>query len=519
MKLRAKLLRFETRGKYIAFISKLDAEKLGIYSLDRIILSKGGKEIIAIVDITTALVSEGEIGVNEEISRFFGLKLGDEIKISLAPIPESVEFIRQKILGQRLDGKKMKAIVKDVVEKHLSDIEMSAFVTALHMHGLSIDEAYNLSEAMIATGKRLDIKAKVVVDKHSIGGIPGDKTSLLVVPIVAAAGLTIPKTSSRAITSPAGTADRMEVLAPVNHTIDEIKTIVKKAGGCLVWGGALDLAPADDAFIKIEYPLGIDPLLLPSIMSKKHSIGAKFLVLDLPTGRGSKIKTIGDAHSLSEQFILLGKKMDMNVSCAITFGEQPLGYYIGPALEAYEALLTVMNKSRSYDLIEKSTQLAGMLFEATGKAKPGQGKRLAMDILKSGKAEKKLREIIALQGGNEKIKPGDMPIGSYSYNVKAMNEGQVFWIKNADIVHIARAAGAPYDKGAGIKLFAKMGDKVKSGQTIMTIYSSNEHKLDNAAKIAEETEFMVIGKSYKEKMLIDRVPTTVIHKKTFMLER
>ena len=131
------------------------------------------------------------------------------------------------------------AIVKDVVERHLSTVEIAAFLTALSIHGLSTGETEALSRAMISTGKTIDFGTGPILDKHSVGGIPGDKTSMLVVPIVAAAGFTIPKTSSRAITSPAGTADRVETLCPVNLSIKEIKEVVKKTNGCLVWGGSL----------------------------------------------------------------------------------------------------------------------------------------------------------------------------------------------------------------------------------------------------------------------------------------
>jgi AMP phosphorylase len=190
---------------------------------------------------------------------------------------------------------------------------------------------------MVETGERLELKKKIVLDKHNIGGSIGDKTSMLLVPIIASLGYTIPKTSSRAITSPAGTADKVETIMPVDLTIDEMKEVVEKTNGCLVWGGALHLAPADDIFIRIEYPLEIDPLLFPSIMAKKKAVGATHLVIDIPTGRGAKVKTIGDAQILAKDFITLGSMLKIKVNAAITYGEQPIGYSIGAGLEAKEA--------------------------------------------------------------------------------------------------------------------------------------------------------------------------------------
>ena len=189
-------------------------------------------------------------------------------------------------MGNVCERNDIVTIVKDVVERHLSTAEIAAFLTALNIHGLSMSENEALSRAMVATGKTLSFGEGPILDKHSVGGIPGDKTSMLVVPIVAAAGFTIPKTSSRAITSPAGTADRVETLCPVNLSINEIKEVVAKTNGCLVWGGSLELAPADDLFIQVEYPLGIDPMLLPSILSKKKAIGATHVAVDIPTGMG-----------------------------------------------------------------------------------------------------------------------------------------------------------------------------------------------------------------------------------------
>lgn len=513
MKLRVKPISLEVGRKPVVILNKQDAESLGLHALDRVRLKFKGKELITILDISTKFVEPGEISTNTEVTSFFHLKLGDVVEIKPERKPESISFIKQKIAGSRLRYDKIKAIVEDVVEKHLSDIELSAFVTALETQGLSMDEVESLSKAMIETGKRLKITG-TVCDKHSIGGIPGDKTSLLLVPIIAAAGLKIPKTSSRAITSPAGSADRMEVLAPVDLKKEEIEKIVKKVNGCLVWGGALDLAPADDAFIKIEYPLGIDPLLLPSIISKKKAVNAKHVVIDIPTGRGSKIKTIGSAQELSEDFIELGKRLNMNINCAITFGEQPLGYAIGPALEAKEALVTILNHKGSKDLIEKVTNIAGILLSMTGKG----NQKTALRILKT-KAKNKFKEIIEAQGGNPKIKPNELPLGSKTARVRSNSSGRVLWVKNPEIASIARETGAPRDKGAGIFLSKKIGDKVNKGELLFTIYAEKSLKLENALNLVEEYNPIGIGKYLGERMLLRTVPTKRPHRRIFMLER
>jgi AMP phosphorylase len=514
MQLKAKVLGIDAGGKNIVILNKSDAEDLGIKSLARVKLIFGKESVTAIVNITTKIVERGFVGIYNEIKDVLNVKDYDLVEVKVAPYPNSLQFIKKKLKGSKLNYFELKEIVRDVVEGNLTEIEISSFVTALHNFGMDLDESANLTLAMVETGKTLELDRKVVVDKHSIGGVPGDKTTLLLVPIIAAANLTIPKTSSRAITSPSGTADKAECLMPVDLNIDEMKEVIEKTNGCIVWGGNLYLAPADDAFIQVEYPLGIDPLLLPSIMSKKKAVGAKYLAVDIPCGRGTKVKTIGDANLLARDFIELGRKLLINVQCAVTYGEQPLGYGIGPALEAREALEILMRKRNVIDVIEKATSLAGVLLEMAGMK---NGRNVAKEILKSKKAEDKLRKIIAAQGGNENILPQDIEIGDYGFDVHTKTGGRVLWIDNSSLVNIARAAGAPKDKGAGILLRKKIGDKIKKGEKIFTVYAEKQRKLERVAKVLESEEPFGVGSRIK--ILIHTVKEKPLHKKTFILER
>lgn len=514
MSLKARLLNIQAGGQNIVILGDADASSLGVHSSDRVKITHVDKCLVAIVNVG-ANFPQGSIGLYEETSRKLGISNGDTLEVEAATLPESLSYIQAKIRNERLREDEIESVIRDVVERHLSSIELSAFLTALYIHGLSMDEIEALSKAMVNTGSTLSLGKTPILDKHSIGGIPGDKTSILVVPIIAAAGFTIPKTSSRAVTSPAGTADRVESLCPVNLSVEEIKKVVEKTNGCLVWGGALDLAPADDLFIQIEYPLAIDPMLLPSIMSKKKAIGATHVVLDIPTGRGAKIKTIGDADALAADFIDLGKRLGMNAQCGVTFGEQPLGNAVGPALEAREAL-TAIGGNCSADLREKATSLAGILLEMVGKE---NGKKLAEDMLRSGKAEKKLREIIEAQGGNPNVKPDDLTIGDKSASITADKDGIVLWMNNEDIAKIAKQAGAPKDKGAGLLLKAKLGDPVKKGQVLMEIFAERSPKLESAVTLANRVEPIGLIKKPEDRMLMERIPTLTVHKKTFILER
>ncbi len=514
MKLKAKLLDIQAGGRRIVILDDSTASLIGVHSSDRVKITHKNEELVAIVNIAGNF-PHNYIGLYQEISSKLGLKDGEFVEVESAERPEALRYVQAKIHGERLRKKEIETIVKDVVERHLSDIEIASFITALYIHKLSMDEIEALSKAMVKTGSTLSLNKSPVLDKHSVGGVPGDKTSILIVPIIAATGLVIPKTSSRAITSPAGTADRVETLCPVNLTIEEIKEVVKKTNGCLVWGGALDLAPADDIFIQVEYPLAIDPLLLPSIMSKKKAIGATHVVLDIPTGRGAKIKTIGAANALAHDFIDLGKRLGIEVQCAVTFGEQPIGYAIGPALEAREALSAIMGKSPA-DLREKATILAGILLEMVNIK---NGKQKAEYLLKSGRAERKLRDIIEAQGGNRRILPEDIEVGDKQAEIIAEKEGRVLWINNRNLAQIAREAGAPKDRGAGIILKVKLGKRVKKGDALFEIYAERTTKLNAAIKLAEKLQPIGLSKKLEERMLIDRIPKTIMHKKVFTLER
>lgn len=307
MILKAMLLDFEMGGKAVAVMNSQDAERLGVLGLARIMIRVGKMEQIAIVHTSPDLIHPGYIGVGKKVWTSLGLMEGLDVEVDIAPFPASVFFIRNKLSGRKLVYDEILEIVEDTVAERLSDVEIAAFVTALHNTGLDLDEATNLSLAMIKTGSTMKLDRQPVVDKHSIGGVPGDKTTLLVVPIIAACGLAIPKSSSRAITSAAGTADRAQVLMPVSLDVGEMQEVVERTNGCIVWGGFIHLSPADDIFVKIEYPLSIDPLLLPSIMSKKKAVGANILVIDIPCGRGAKVETIGEADLLAKDFIEVGR--------------------------------------------------------------------------------------------------------------------------------------------------------------------------------------------------------------------
>ncbi len=501
-KLRVKVLDIK-EGKYEITLNSEDARELGVHAGDRVKVYADGASRVARVSVSKGAISPGEAGVTLDLQEAFNLSDGAVVAVAPTTKPRSVEYIRMKMDGKTLSESQLDAIVKDVVSRELSDVEIAAFITSLYIHGLSMDEAASLSRKMAENGEMLELRRKPVFDKHSIGGVPGNKITLLIVPIVAAAGLVIPKTSSRAITSAAGTADVMEVLAPVSFSAQEIREIVERTNGIIAWGGGLNLAPADDIFIQVEYPLAIDPhhLALCSVMAKKYAVGADYVVIDIPMGREAKVKSMEEAKRYAREFIELGERIGINVECAITYGDKPIGRAIGPALEAKEALSTLEAGAGPSSLVEKSLELAGMLLEAGGVAGRGEGKRAAERLLTSGKALEKFREIIDAQGGDGSVRASDIPVGEYTEVIRSDGEGYVIGISNHALVKIAREAGSPKDKGAGIVLHVSKGEKVRRGDVLMEIHAESEYRLEQAVKLANQLKPVTL-----EGMVLARVP-------------
>lgn len=483
MKFCVKDMDIATGGINIVILHKNDAKKLDLRSADRVLVRNNGKEITCVLDISKSdrAVPEGKIGVFEEALKALHLRNNQQVELRLTGKPESVKHIRDKLFGKRLTYEELYHITDDITNDRLTDIEKTYFVAGCFTHGLNTEEIVDLTRAMVETGQKLVFKG-ITLDKHCIGGVPGNRTTLVVIPIIAAAGFTIPKTSSRAITSPAGTADTMECLAKVELSEKKIKEVVRKTGACIVHGGSMNLAPADDKIIEVEHPLSIDAegQLLASVMAKKYSVTANYVLIDIPMGKSTKANTWKKANHLQKMFELIGKKLGMVVKVIVTDGSQPIGNGIGPLLEAEDVMAVLRNDPKAPpDLRKKSLILAGTLLEMTGKYK--EGFKAAKDILDSGKAYHKMQQIIAMQGKQQKPK-----LGKFSYFVKAGKIGRVYTIDNEVIAKIARIAGAPEDKGAGLYIWKKVHDTVQKNDLLYTVYAENKFRLNLAGQFIKE---------------------------------
>lgn len=466
----------------------------GFQALSKIKISANGSKILAVLNVVDddAIVTPLELGLSEQA--YHQLNADDQCQVCVdhAEYPASMDAVRRKINGERLTLEDFTSIVDDIAESRYSKMEMAAFLVASGQNSLDRDEVYFLTRAMLQSGQRLNWAEPLVADKHCIGGIPGNRTSMLVVPIVAAHGMLIPKTSSRAITSPAGTADSMEILATVNLTPGKLHDIVRKQRGCLAWGGTARLAPVDDMLISVERPLGIDSQgqMVASILSKKLAAGSTHLLIDIPVGPTAKVRHMRQALSLRKLFEFVGDQLNIHLEVIITDGRQPVGRGIGPTLEARDVMMVLENNPKApEDLRQKSLVLAGRIIEFDPDVRGGSGYAIARDILDSGRALEKMNDIIRAQGARS----FDFTPGMHSLEVKASRTGTVTAIDNLHMAKIARMAGAPIDKKAGVDLIRKTGDAVSKGEGIYRIHAEFISDFEFAKNLVAQKDGYTIG--------------------------
>ncbi len=442
--------------------------------------------------VAEGMIEDGVIGISQYDAEWLNVKDGENVVVSIRRSPLSLDFLKLKMNGKEWSQNEIYAITNDISKRSYTSLEIASFTLTSYFKKYSPQETADFAKAMAECGNQFDFQEKAF-DKHSIGGIPGNKVSLLIVPIVAAAGLLIPKTSSRAITSPSGTADSMEVLANVRFSPEEITEIAPKTRGMIAWNAPLKLSPMDDIVIGVKKFLDIDPeeQMMASIVSTKIAMGIDNMVVDIPTGPGSKMENQQIALNFAHKFIGLSRNVNIDTEGILTLGSHPLGSSVGPALEAKEALETLEGKI-SEPVLNKSVELAGTLLEMGGLATPRQGAVLAREIVTSGKALSKMQEIIEAQGGEKNMKSSDVQIGEYSHTITAVNNGYVYGIKNSITKKICSAAGTPSTKRAGMVFHTRVGEFVKQGMPLFTIYSDSETKLSNAIQIATNNPPIVV---------------------------
>jgi len=493
----ARHFEIDTRQEPVIFLRSDSpvARSEGFEAMSRVNVAANGRSVIAtLMIVSEELLTAGYAGLSEAARRLLGVAEGDELRLSHPRPVSSLAHVRSKIYGNRLSAEALLKIVSDIVAGRYMDVHLAAFVTACAYDRLDREEIVHLTRAMVAAGKRLHWPGERVFDKHSVGGLPGNRTTPIVVSIVAAAGLTMPKTSSRAITSPAGTADTMEALAPVDLDLAAMRRVVEQEGACIAWGGSVSLSPADDILIRVERALDVDSegQLIASVLSKKIAAGSTDVVIDMPVGPTAKVRSQEAADTLKELFYFVADALDLRLRVVTSDGSQPVGRRIGPALEARD-VLAVLNRAADapQDLREHGVRLAGDLLEMAGAAADGQGGVEAARLLDDGSAWRKFQAICEAQGGMR-----EPPHAPYHYDVFADQGGIVQAIDNRIVARVAKLAGAPADQAAGLEMSVRIGDRVSRGDVLFTIHAESPGELEYALEFARaQTGAVVLGES------------------------
>lgn len=463
----------------------------GFNASSRLSIKAGSESLIVTLNVVdNDSIDPGKVGLSDIAMERMQLEEGDLVSVGFAPFLKSLSAVRKKIYGHSLNESDFLQVVADISNHNYRDIEIASFLSVCAGGRLNIDEIIGLTRAMVACGKRLSWPNQDrVFDKHCIGGLPGNRTTPIVVAIASAAGLAIPKTSSRAITSPAGTADVLETLFNVKFSIADMQRIVSNAGACLVWGGAVNLSPADDLLIRIERALDLDGegQLIASVLSKKIAAGSTHTVIDIPVGPTAKVRTTSEADSLAELFTRVGQACGILVRCVITDGTRPVGFGIGPSQEAIDVLRVLKADDEApQDLCERALFLSANLIDMASSCGVDSALEQANALLKDGQAWDKFQQIANEQGG---MKP--VPEPAFASIETAKISGIVGSIDNRKLARLAKLAGAPAEKTAGLRLHISPGQKVAAGEALFTLFSGSSGELAYARSYLEQNRDLI----------------------------
>ncbi|MCP5468586.1 MAG: thymidine phosphorylase family protein [Deltaproteobacteria bacterium] len=451
----------------------------GFSAQSRVLIETSKRSIIATLNVIhDGMLKAGEAGLSEAAWRLLKVRENQLASFSHPKPLDSLSYVRRKAYGHSLSDQAFQEVIHDIVKGRYADVHLAAFITACSGDSLNPREKVSLTQAMVNAGERLEWPDELVMDKHCVGGLPGNRTTPIIVPIIAAFGLKMPKTSSRAITSPAGTADTMAVLTQVSLSLKKIHQVIAREGACMAYGGAMKLSPADDTLIRVERVLDLDSQgqLVASVLSKKIAAGATHVIIDLPMGPTAKVRSLKAAQALSHDLKYVAKHLGLKIKVILTDGRQPVGYGIGPALEARDVLAVLQGKPEApQDLRERSLDLAGELLELSGKLKKGQGRKTAAALLDNGEAWKKFQAICRAQGGL--FEP---PIAKYQHSIAANCSGKVIEIDNRLLARVAKLAGAPADMAAGLQLHKKLGDFIQKDESLFTVHAESQGELEYA---------------------------------------
>ena len=494
--LRLKRMGIDTLQEFVVYMDReCDVcRSEGFDAQTRVLLTNDDRSIIATLNVTdSGLLAPGEAGLSN--SAWHALRAAEPGRVTLshAPSLDSMSDVRAKIYGHRLAAPALDAIARDIANGRYPDAHIAAFLAACAGGRMDRQETIDLTRAMVSAGKRLDWGRTPIADKHCVGGLPGNRTTPIVVAIATAAGLTMPKTSSRAITSPAGTADVMETMTHVALDLPAMRRVVEREGGCFVWGGTLDLSPADDVMIRVERPLDLDSdaQLVASVLSKKIAAGSTHVVIDVPVGPTAKVRSDADYLVLKALLEDVAAACGLGLRVMRTVGTQPVGRGIGPALEARDVLAVLRRAPDAPDDLRlRALSIAGHLLEFCGRSAAGEGHAQASRLLDNGAAWAKFQAICEMQGGFH-----EPPVAANRQPVVAENEGYVLAIDSRRLSRVAKLAGAPAEAVAGLEMHVRIGDRVERGAPLFTLHADAPGEIAYAMDYLETHPLVTLGET------------------------
>ena len=479
---KVQLLDIKDGERLIVLLNPKQAMAFGINLNNKVQLTKAnGEYIVADVSLSEAVL-EGSVAICADISEKLNFENNELVAVSLAESSStSYEAIRKKMKGETISYDEMFAIIKDISENKLDDTMMTYYVASSFFYPTTDEEMYQTAKAMAECGVMFKYpKGEIIADKHCIGGVPWNETTMILIPLIASLGIKIPKNFSKSITSPAATGECVNVLMNINFNKEGIEKLVKDQNCCLVRWGGLDLAPADDKLIKVQYPLSMQSRakVVSSIMAKKYAMGVTHSLIDIPVGPTAKVSSMKEAKDWKKKFEYVGKKLWMKMSVQITEANEVIGNGVGAVMQVREVLrILQQHPERAADLENKVIFLASKIIEEVGLAKGKEAVKLATHQLVSWAAWEKMQAIIQAQGGNPEVNSEALPLGKHTFDIIAEKDWVLKMIDLHDINAVCRKLGCPVIDQAGLYLYKKTGDKIKKGEVICKLYAQDEVKL------------------------------------------
>ena len=469
-----------------------------VMAKDKITITKSNWEKITSNVLVSSKIPTGTLWVYENLIERFPLENWEIIGIEIAEASSTAnEAIRKKMRWETISYDEMYAIIKDISEWKLSEIMMTYYVASSFFYPTTDNETYQTAKAMAECGVMFKYpKWEIVADKHCIGWVPWNETTMIIIPILASLWIKMPKNFSKAITSPAATWECVNVLMDINFDKEWIEKLIKENNCCLVRWWWLDLAPADDKLIKVQYPLAMQSRakVVSSIMAKKYAMWVTHSVIDIPVWDTAKVKTMEEALDWKQKFEYVGKKLWMKVAVQITPANEVIWNWVWAILQVREVLRVLQQHAkRPLDLEAKAIFLSSKIIQIVWLAKWRDAERLAKKQLTSWAARKMMQKIIKSQNWrNPNIQSEELQPWIFTKEILADKNGKIKKVNLHNINHIARRLGCPAINEAWLYFSKRLWDKVKKWDVLFTMYATSENKIDLALEQNTENPAMII---------------------------